>query len=224
MQSKVKLTRRQMKEDKFTTFMLTTKDQVSENWQFYVIGLVAIIVLVAAVVWYADHQATQATEATTKFSDAMLEYQAGNDQVAILGLSEVIDDFGGSAVASNATYFLADIYLSSRNYGEAIRYFEMYLDKYNKSKLNRASCYAGIGTAYEGQGDYTQAAANFVRAYEEFPSGPMAADYAYGVVRTYIAANDFESAEKWLTTLEDKFAGTDSARRAQRLYAEKTRS
>jgi TolA-binding protein len=224
MQSKVKLTRRQMKEDKFTTFMLTTKDQVSENWQFYVIGLVAIIVLVAAVVWYIDHQSAQASEATTKFSDAMLEYQAGNDQVAILGLSQVIDDYGSSAVAANATYLLANIYLSSRNYGEATRYFQQYLDKYKDNRLNRASCYAGIAAAYEGQGDYAQAASSYAQAYEEFPGGPLAADHAYGAMRSYIEADDLESADHWLTILKDKFAGSDSTRRAQRLYAEKTRS
>jgi len=224
MQSKVKLTKRQVKEDKFTTFMLTTKDQIAENWQFYVIGLVAVVVAVAALTWYMSSRKSGEQAAAAKFSEASLEYQSGNNQVAILGLSQIIDDYGGSTSAESATYLLATIHLNTRNFAEAIRYFEKYLADYADNKLNRAASYAGIATAYEGQGDFTQAAQYFVKAVEEFPGGPLEADYELGAVRNYIALGDFDSAGARLKNLEAKYLGSEAARRAARLLAEKKRS
>jgi len=220
MQSKVKLTKRQVKEDKFTTFMLTTKTQITENWQFYVIGLVAVIVLVAAAVWYVNHESTAEVDAAKKLSDAVGQYQSGNNQVAILALNQVIDNYGGTTSARTATYILAGLYLSSRSYDDAVRMFQKYLDDYKDNQLERAAAFAGIAAAHEGQASFAQAAEYFVKAVGEYPDGPLEADYRCGAVRNFIQAGDLASAKVQVDTLKEKHGGTESARRAERLFAE----
>ncbi len=222
MQSKVKLTKREIKEDKFTTFMLTAKDQFQQNWQFYVIGIVVVILLVAAVSYYFSSQSTKGEEASARFARAMLDYQNGNDQIAILGFTEVIDDYGGAAVCEQAVYLVGKINLDTRNYSEAIRYFQMYLDKYKADRISRAAALAGIAVASENQGNNAEAAASFVRASEEYPEGPMAADYELGAVRNFLEVGDAESAEARLAVLKKEHADDENTNRAIRLYTEKT--
>jgi tetratricopeptide (TPR) repeat protein len=224
MQGKVKLTKRQVKEDKFTTFMLTSKTQVTENWQYYVIGLVAFLVLVAAVIWYFNNRKTTEIEAAGKLADAMSQSQGNNDQVAILSLNQLLDSYGGTSSVEDATYMLAGLYLRSRNYNDAIKFYQRYLDKYHDNELDRAASYAGIAAAHEDQGDFAAAADYYVKAAKELPGGPLESDYLSGAVRDYIQAGDMTSAEAQLKVLVDKHGGTESAKSAQRLLAENQKS
>jgi len=224
MQSKVKLTKRQVKEDKFTTFMLNTRTQVTDNWQFLVIGLVAVLVLVAAVVWYVNNQNEKTVEAEGKLSEAISQYQAGNNQVAILGFTNLMDEYGGTMAARTATYYLGNLYLSSRNFEDAIATFRKYLDKHDDNTMERAAAYGGMAAAYEGQADFVKAAEYYIKAVNESPDGPLEADYRYGAVRNYVQTGDMEAAKAQVDTLKEKLGGTDSAKRAERLYAEKQQS
>ncbi len=225
MQSKVKLSKRQMKEDKFTTFMLASKDrfqvELEDRWQYYVIGLVLVVVLIWAVAWHFDRQSAREVETVEALSRAMLSYQSGDEQVAILEFSQILENYGGSSVAEQSAFILGNLNLATRNYDEAIRYYRIYLDDYGGNRLNRAATLAGIAAAWEDQGQYLEAAAGFVAAIEELPGGPLEADYQLGAVRNYLAGGNQDQARARMAELEDNHAGTDWARQASRLFAEK---
>ncbi len=228
MQGKVKLSKRQMKEDKFTTFMLTSKDrlqtELEDKWQYYVIGLVVVVVLIWAMAWHFDRQASQEVEAGNAYAQAMLNYRSGGDeQVAIIAFTQVVDTYGGSAVVEDAVFLLGNLNLGTRNYVEADRYYHRYLSEFSGSKMNRAAAYAGIAAAQEDQGQYAEAAASFLQAVRELPGGPLEGDYELGAVRNYLAAGDIAQAEQRQAVLEENHAGTDWARQATRLLAESRR-
>lgn len=225
MQSKVKLTKRQMKEDKFTTFMLTSKDkfqsELEDKWQYYVIGLVVVVVLIAATVWHFDRQAVRGLEAAQAYARAVMSYQAGDEQVAILEFNQVLEDYGSSDVAASATFLLGNLNLSTRNYVEASRHYQAYLDGFAGNPLNRAASYSGMAAAQENQGQYIEAAATFMLAVGEYPGGPLEPDYELGAIRNYLASGNIESAEVRLANLEENYVGTEWAKRASRLISEK---
>jgi len=224
MQSKVKLTKRQIKEDKFTTFMLSTKRQFQDKWQFYVAGVVAVVLIAVAVSWYISDMAAHKAEAEAKFARAVLDYQSGDNQVALLGFDQLLDEYGSTDVAEQATYLLGNIHLSNKNYEDAIHYFEIYLDRYRDDQLNRAAAQAGIAAAQEDLGNYAEAAASFAKAGEMFPDGPLAADYEAGAVRNYLNAGDEEAAEAHYQIIREKYADTDPGRTAIVLFNEKGHS
>ncbi len=225
MQGKVKLTKRQMKEDKFTTFMLTSKDkfqsELEDKWQYYVIGFVVIVVLIAAVAWHFDRQAVRGVEASQAYARAMISYQAGDEQVAILEFTQFLEDYGMSDVAASATFLLGNLNLSTRNYVEASRYYQAYLDDFGGNLLNRAAAYSGMAAAQENQGQYSEAAATLMLAIGEYPGGPLEPDYELGAIRNYLAGGNIESAEARLAILEENYAGTEWAKQASRLIGEK---
>jgi outer membrane protein assembly factor BamD (BamD/ComL family) len=220
MQGKVKIKKRQIKEDKFTTFMLTAKDRVIENWVPYAVGVLAVVVAIVAVIYYFNSQEATARDASERYSEAVTEYRNGNEESAILTLQSVINDYGGSRTGEQATYMLARIHLLGRNYPEAMRYFETYLDKYKDNPLHRAASLAGIAVSYENQGEPALAAENFEKAIAAYPTGPNVADYHLGAMRNFLQTGDEEAAREHMRILQEEFAGTQWEQNGLRLFYE----
>ena len=221
MQNKVKLTKRQIKEDKFATFMLTTKDQFMVNWQLYAIGIVVVALIIGAGVYYLTTRTSANDEAGAKLSAAILDYRQGNNQVAILGLSQVADNYAGDDAGQQATFLLGKVTLESKNYPDAIRYYEQYLSKYKTDKLGRAAALAGIAAATENQGNYADAAGKFLTAIDEYPTGPLVPDYNLGAMRCYLLQGDVDKAKARLEIIKDKYPETSAYNTAMRMFSEK---
>ncbi len=223
MYGKVKLNKRQIKEDKFTTFMLSTKQQVTDSWQYYVIGFVVIILVISAIVFFQDMQKTQSSDAANLYAKGIVEFRQSNYQNAVLNLQQVLDDYAGTESVELATYMLGKTNLRLRNYPEAIRFFEMYISKYSDDKLKTAASLAGIATAIENQGQLAEAAAKFAEATEAFPDGPLAADYHFSAMRDYLETGDIASAEIHFKSITENFPGSSLVARSTLLFAEKSK-
>ena len=221
MQNKVKISKRQLKEDKFTTFMLDSKDRLMETWQFWVIGLVGIVLVVAAVIYYTSSQSTQAAEASDKYANAVMDYRNGSSQIAILSLTQVVDDYGSSEVAEQATFLLGKINYDTKNFAEATRWFERYVARYKDNKLDRAAAYAGLGAAQEEQGNFGPAAAHFEEAVKAYVGGPLAGDYMTSAMRNYLQGGEMAKAQEKLDQIQQEFPNSEIAQRALRLFNEK---
>ncbi len=221
MQGKVKLSKRQIKEDKFTTFVLTSKQQVIDNWQFMVIGVVIVALAIFAVVYYFNSRSDWQAEGSQMFARGMMEYRGGDRQVAITTFEQILDDYGSHQVAGDATYMLGSANLELRNYPEAIRYFEMYLQKYKDDKIQRAASQAGIATALENQGTYADAAEKYLEAIKELPDGPMVPLYHDGAMRNYLLLGEVEQAREQLDEIKKMAPNTEIYNRAARYFAAK---
>lgn len=220
MQTKVKLTKRQIKEDKFTTFMLTAKNELQDKWEYYAIGLVALILIVGGISYAFSYYESKDAEAATSFAEAVREYHSGNKQPAIIAFNQVIDDYSGSPEAGRATCLLGNLYLSDRNYVEAEKNYQLYLKDYGDDPFQRATAQAGLAVAAENQGKYADAAELFGKAIAEEQDGPMESDYRLGAIRNYILLNQLDQANEQLGIMEDKFPNQDQTRQAIRLVAE----
>ena len=221
MYGKTKLSKRQIKEDRFTVFMLTAKSQLQEYWQYVAIGVAAVVLIIVGVVYYVNSLESRELEASARFSEALQNYGTGQAQVAIMGLNQIVQDYGSSKVAEESTFLLGNINLLTRNYPEAVRYYELYLATYRDNVLNRSAALAGIATCLENQGQFIAAAAKFVEAIEEYPEGPMDVDYRMAVVRNSLAAGDVSQAREQLEYIQENYQGTQIANQAQLLFYEK---
>jgi TolA-binding protein len=220
MSDKVKLTKRQIKEDKFTAFMLNSRTWFTDNWQLTIIGVAAVILVAVAGMYYSQSQETKAEEASTRFARALLDYRNGNNQVAIMGFSQIVDDYSSSQPAEQATFLLGKLNYTTRNYQEATRYFEMYLNKYRDNKMSRAASQAGIASCHEEQAAYAEAADRFQRAFDEYPDGPLGGDYLSGALRNNLKIGEVEKATANLDTIKVRFEGSELVDRAIRSLAE----
>ena len=221
MYGKVKLTKRQIKEDKFTEFMLNSKQQVEENWQYLAIAVIVVILGVVGSVYYLDSVEETSRQAAANLSKGNLEYRNGSSQVALLTFNDIVNNYGGTKSAEQATFMLGKVNLQTRNYSEAIRFFEMYLQKYSKNLLNRASSYTGLGTAMENQGNFLEAAEAFEKGTMELSESPLQQSLRFGAMRNYLKVDNVEKARPHFEYITENFEGTETANRAARLFYEK---
>lgn len=224
MYGKVKLNKRQIKEDKFATFMLSSKHHFIDNWQFMVIGVVAAILIVVAIGYYADSQEAKQQASADTFARALMDYRGGNRQVAVTSLNQLVLEHGSDLIGEQSLYLIGQINFELRNYSEAILRWEEYIGKFKTNKLNYAAAIAGIASSYENQGQYAEAGDNFVKAYGAYEDGPLEGDYRYGAMRCYLYAGAIEDARREWEQIAELYPETGVYNRATRLFQEKSRS
>ena len=224
MHEKVKLTKRQIKEDHFTAFMLNSKQQLEENWQYLAIGAVVVILAIVGIVYYVNSEKDKAQLAATQMAQATMQYRQGNSQVAILSLADILTKYSGSGYAEQATFMLGRVNLETRNYEEAKLYFEKYLEQYQDNALNRAAAMAGLGVTLENQANYAEAAEMFAKAATDYPESAILPDLHFGAMRNYLLAGQKDKAKEQFDIISAKFPGTELAVNAARLFFEKSQN
>ena len=216
MRTKVKITKKQIKQDKFTTFMLQAKDWILESWQQLAIGVVAAIVVVVGITYFVKMQSSKGEEGSALLTTAVTNLNRGNYQEAILELGNIADDYGGR-IGGLAQFYLANAYYESRNYDMAIESYQKFIDKCTVDDLTDASAIAGIGASLENKQEFLAAGDKYVEAIKAYPESPNAPDYYVGAVRNYVAGNDREKTEEMLKELDNQFPNSDYSREATRL-------
>lgn len=216
MRTKVKITKKQIKQDKFTTFMLQAKDWILDNWQQLAIGVVAAIIVVVGITYFVKMQSSKGEEGSALLTTAVANLNRGNYQEAILELGNIADDYSGR-IGGLAQFYLANAHYESRNYDLAIENYQKYIDKCHIDELTTASAIAGIGACLENKQEFLAAGDKYVEAIKYYPDSPNTPDYYIGAVRNYVAGNDREKMEEWLGELDKQFPNSDYSREATRL-------
>ncbi len=217
MGTKVKITKQELKEDKFTTAMLKTRNWLEDNWQIFAVVVAAIIIIVVGAFYYAGHQSDMEQEALQKYSQALNQLQTRNYQPAILSFNDIIDNYSGDVVG-RAQFNLGNAYFESRDYEEAIAAFQKYIDKYHLDPLTTSSAIAGIASSLESQQKFAEAAAKYLEAIDTYPDTPAKPDYLLGAIRCYSQLGEKDKIKPELDILGKEFAGSDQYFTAYQLY------
>ncbi|MCX6827038.1 MAG: tetratricopeptide repeat protein [candidate division Zixibacteria bacterium] len=185
MRTKIKLTKQQIKEDKFTNFILRTRDQIEGNWQAVAIVMAVIVLLIGGTIYYIRARSAGQEEALGRLSRAVAELRRQNYQVAILEFKNLSDNYGGY-VGGMALFNLANAYYGSKNYDEAIVQYQKYIDGYHLDRLTTASAAAGIAFGLESKQQFKAAGDKFFEVARDYPDSPEAPDFFLGAIRNYV--------------------------------------
>lgn len=215
MRTKVKLTKQKIKEDKFTNYMLQSREWFLVNWQVVSIAAAAVIVVIVGAVYFFGMQEGKEAESLDRLNRAVAEARRQNYQVAILELKSIADSYGGS-VGGLALFNLANAYYESKNYDEALNAYQQYADKYRQDKLMTSSAIAGAGACLENKQQFQPAGEKFLDALKFYPESPAAPDYYLSAIRNYVSAGDRGKVDSLLDEMKEKFPGTEYFRIATR--------
>ena len=116
MSKKVKITKRDIKEDKFAAFVFKAKDYVQKNWYYFAGGLAVIIIAAIAVSFINSGQTKSAAKADEIFARAQNQMRSRNYQLAVVDFKEIVDDYGSSPHAQAATFYLANSLFATNNF------------------------------------------------------------------------------------------------------------
>ena len=142
---KRRLKRREIKEDKFVTFVARWTDFFNENGKYVVMGLGAVVLLVVIVYFMAVSKRDANLSASGGLLRATDFYNQNQYDAAIPILQNVVDSYSGTPNAGVAVYYLATSYYAKENYSEAKRNFKLYIDDYGDNPLFVSSANAGLG-------------------------------------------------------------------------------
>lgn len=222
---KKKLGKKNIQEDKLVTFYSNTLKYFDAYKNQVYIGAAAIIILIAAIVYYGNQSKTAEIEASAALAKAEKVYQSGNYQSVIDGssagggltLAEVADNYSGSEAGEVARVYLANSYFYTGDYENALDNYEDYS---GSIPLYKATAAAGIASCYEAMGETEKAAKKYKDAAFTYADNAMNSQYLLNASVNYIKVNENDEAESLLTKLKEEYPTSPEAREADRYLAE----
>jgi len=166
---KKKITKQDLKEDKFVKFTLQAKTYVDENYQKIMrVGLVIGAVIIILIFYYYNAQETN-KEANSQLGIAEIEYTNGNLQKASERLVRLIDEYDGTDAADQGMFLIANIFFQQKKYEEARIYFDRFVSAYSGSNILLASGYAGLAACEEVNSNFSVTSFPFMFHSSMFP-------------------------------------------------------
>lgn len=220
MKKQIKITKREIKEDKFTTFMLIAKDYATENWRFLVGAVAAVVIIFVAIKLWQSQDVKQEQEAADMFNRGLAQMRGDNFQLAIVDFKKIVDEFGSTTQAEVAAFNLGNAYLGNKNYTEAKAAYEAFLNRNPQDKFFVTSALAGIAACQVGSGDLAGAADKYREAAEKYPDFEYAGEYFLKAMQCYAKVGNLESARVIYAKMSKDFIGTPYLAEGQRLAGE----
>jgi tetratricopeptide (TPR) repeat protein len=205
-----KLSRKEIKEDKLVEFYYKSISFFEENKNkvFTYLGVVALVVV--AVILFMNYRSGQNEEAASHLSKAMDMYDMGDflgavegkKDVKILGLKEIVAQYGSTENGETAKIYLANSYANLGKTDEALKYYDDYsgdIDIYVAASL------AGQAGYYAAKNEFEKAADLYMKASKVSKADVMNSDYIFQAAINYFEAGDKEQAKNLLQTIKDDY-------------------
>jgi len=196
MATRQKLTKQQMKQDKFITMLFKAQEYFAGNTSKIILGVGAIVVIAVAVFLITSQGQSKAREADDILGRASVEFRSGNFQLAAVDFQNILDNFGGTESAKLASYYIADAYFNLENYDQAEEYYRLHYDKYRYDDMLSANALAGIAHCLRAKGSMKEAADKFFEVYQKYPDSYIVPDCLFSGAKSYASADDRENARK----------------------------
>lgn len=222
---KKKITKKDLKEDKLVSTYFKATEYFYQNKKYVSWGITGLVVLFIAGVIYFNNRSANDEKATTALGEILRYYDKGEYQTAIngvpeknvVGLKDIVDEYGGTHSGDLAKFFLANCYYSLGNYDEALKYFDDFGGSYSPL---RASAVAGVASCYEAKGDNKRAAEYFERAASKSGDSQSSPEYLRNAARDYALSGKKERAIELLKKLKKEYPTSTYVRDADRMLAE----
>jgi len=192
---KKRITKHDLKEDKFVKFTLQAKNYLDENYQKIMrtaLGIGAIIILL--LFYYYNSQETD-KDANSQLGIAEIEFANGNLQKASDRLVRLIEGYDGTDAADKGMFLLANIYYQQKKYEDARLYFDKFINAYTGSSILLASGYAGLAACEEEYKNFSDAANLYEQAADLAPQFPESDNYYYLAALCYKRVGNIEKAK-----------------------------
>ncbi len=177
-------------------------EQVKRQAKWLILGLVVVVVVLAA--WFAhakmqEHREEQAVAALAKVRPQAAAPEANAETAK--ALEQVVRDYAGTFGARDAQLLRANLLYKMKNYAEAAKAYEALLrggDPGWDTLINESLSYC-----YEGQGDFKKAAAT-LKGVEEQVSGPFKGVITQRLALLLEQAGDYKEAVVYWKKLLDE--------------------
>ncbi len=211
---KKKIYRKQIKEDKLVTSFYELQDVYLKYQKQILIAVSAIAVIIVAYVLYGNKMAQENIEATTYISRVLPYYKTNQFKLAIdgkpgtkvIGLKQIVEDYGSSDAGESAKIFLANAYYALGKYDEAL---EAYEDYSGSIDLFEAASLAGQAACYEAKNNPEKAAEYFRKAAFVSETNPQNPNFLLQAGLDYFDLGNKNKAREMFEVIRQKYSKSD---------------
>lgn len=178
------------------------KDWIVANSRTLTIGAAALVVIVAAVMFWQQSVRLKGERADAALATAQSAYYSGNVALAKSDLEKLVSRYPGTAGATQAAMLLAQILYGESNYDGGIS--QLTSAQRGAPESFRAALEELIAAGYADSGRPADAAAHYLKAAEasRFPADRDL--YRGDAARQFAAAGNADEARKIWSELADK--------------------
>jgi tetratricopeptide (TPR) repeat protein len=205
-----KLSRKEIKEDKLVEYYYRSQSFFEENKNkvFTYVGIAAVVI--AAVFWYLSYRSGQNDEAGVHLAKVMDTYDMGDflgaiegkKDVKLLGLKDIVTQYGSTENGEIAKIYLANSYANLGKPEEAIKYYEDYSGDID---IYKAAALAGQASYFAFKNEKEKAAEFYDKATKVSKTNAMNADYTFQAAVNYFEAGENEQAKSLFQTIKDEY-------------------
>lgn len=188
MAGRKKIIKKKLKEpDEFVTFTEKAFLYVTRHLRPIVTGGIIILILLLSIYIFYRWEAKKEGEAQEKFNLAVETYQIVSSPYregsikeykdVLEKFDEVLTKFPRTSVGKVSFLYKGNIHLRLGEFEEAIKAYQVFLQKRGGEKLYRLFALEGLGYAYEGKRDYEKALITFQKIVEVGESFELANAY-----------------------------------------------
>ncbi|TDK50249.1 tetratricopeptide repeat protein [Algoriphagus formosus] len=170
--------------------------------------LIAAIILIGGILFFQINNENKNKEAQAEMFQAVYFYEQDSIDFALngdginAGFLEIVDEYPRTDAANLANFYIGSIYLSEKNFGEAIEYLEKFSsDDY----LVQAKAYSLLGDAHLESGNLDQAISNYEKAASYKENDYFTPKYLYKLAIAYEEAGRIEDAIASYDEIETKY-------------------
>jgi len=208
MATKRKVVKKDIKRDPLVTYTLRVSQYTQEHFNQVIVGVVALIAIIAVVMFVSNNRRTSAGQSERQLSQAMSLYQQQDFQAAKTTFERIAGRFGGRNGAV-ARYYKAECEYMQRNYAQAVSDYESYLDVSAEFPAFKGAAMFAAALSLQGTGDMQRAADMMEQAHQTFePSDPRYLTSAYHAGEFFARAGDQERAAQYFQTVADEATGS----------------
>ena len=212
-----RISKHDLKEDKFVTSMLLSYDYVRDNLN-YVLGFVIILAIIGGGIYgYISFRGNIVSSRVEMLGSAELSLRYNDFQGADSLLRNLVENHAQSESGKKATFLLANLELTKfAKFDEAIELFNKYIENpiENESELVVAAK-VGIAAANEEKKEFVPAAEKYIAVYEEHPEYFDREMLLLSAGRCYKYASDFEQAVNTYQRFIDNHEDSQNLDKAQ---------
>ncbi len=205
LKARKKISKRELKEDKFVLFTLKAKDYVENNAKMLIRVGIGVLVLIIVVTLYVRSKHNAGIKAASLFGEAQFYYDRNNYNQAEEKLNELISDYAGVKAAGHGDFLLAKIYWQQSDWENAQKYFKKYIDDYADDDILTSAAMAGYADCLVNQGNSQEAAQYYEKAARVNKELPSVAGYYFSAARAYYDAKEFKKSEEMANHLIENY-------------------
>ncbi|MEX2592738.1 MAG: tetratricopeptide repeat protein [Anditalea sp.] len=181
---------------------------LKENVRFIAGIIVAVVLVIAGILFYQIHKANQNETAQGEMFQAVYYYEQDSVELALNGdgvnpgFLQIIEDYSGTDASNLSHFYTGSIYLSQSNFQQAIDHLEEFS---SDDFLVQAKAYSLIGDAYIELDNFNEAINAYQKAADYKENKYFTPKYLYKLALAYEEAGEIDRAIEAYERIENEY-------------------